>query len=486
MNENDSLSKSIRRSRDAYSRIKMNMTVEGSEVSITSKYRQPVERIREVIRVLDGIEKAKIGLSTKVSNDSVEERYKEYNNFKFIKEELKEYRKTDIISELFRKIKENMKETEEFLDDIAKKRLILMLQGKSHKNWAEYLVNKEEKKEVFVGIVREYIEATLKSHLDDNSETIADLFLDIEVFAKHGFSERKAQEVTKELKAFANNKIINEVGKRCYIFIKNVNSPIRKLKDYLAFVEVMSSNSIRTVIKKQKIEEKVRKVLVATYRTLHTEAEDQFTTGKVNEKKLFDKDLFHLLEIVHKIEEVKAFLEIRQEKQKKLSEFYEVSKEKSKQASKMEGMIFLLNSVHLINSMRAKKYPEDEIVQEIAQEMKRKINKAVENPSKQNKIGELLRYIEKTSAKTKHYTVPQEVRETLIREYKIAVREIGSKYGGLDDVSDSHLSSTIEGFFNGPARKLEFIQSEREEGQPGEDERMQANSQKKNKRKERK
>lgn len=454
--EEEMLLKSIRKSKDAYRRIKMNHTIRESSEVVKTKYKEPVERIQEVLHVLDQIEQAKKVLSSQVKEKSLEEKYKEYNTFKVLREELKAYEKTETIHEILRKIKAYMKDTEHFLDEVSKKRLILLLEGTSHENWGEFLVNKHEKIGLFINIVKEYAESAVKKSLEDKPEKIEDLLGEIEIFARTGLDKSHAESAIKELFSFTGSKITNSIGKRCYVFVKSVNSPIKKLKGFIEFTNRLLVSSTMQVISKLKIRKKIEDIVADAYKPIYKEAEEQFITGSINKKRLLDSDLYHLLKEMEGIEKLNEFIKKKQRKQKKLKEFYNHSKEKAKRAeTKLEGMIFLLNSANLLNSKIAKKLPEKEMADEIVVEMRRKLNKAVDNPQKSNKIGEVLRYVEKAALKAKHYTIPIESRDYLIEEYKRSVREIAGKYGGIDSGSDSYLSETIEGFFNGPIRKLE-------------------------------
>lgn len=459
--EEEILSKSIKKSKDAYRRIKMNSTVEKVDVVIKTKYRAPVERIQEVLRVLDGVERAKHVLSTQVKEKSLEERFEEYNTFKILKEELRDYEKTDTIRVILEKIKVHMKENETFLDEIAKKRLFLLLEGVSHENWAEFLVNKPEKKHLFISLVKKYAESMVKHRLEDRSIDIDDLLTEIEIFAKTGFDRKQAEDSIEELHSFIGSIIINAIGKKCYVFIKGVDSPIKRLRELLEFTSGILVENTFGIFKRLKIKKKVQDILKSAYRPIYKEAEEQFITGRVHEKRLLDSDLFHILQEMDGVDKLRSFLGKNSRRDKKMEEFYTYSKQKAKTAgSKLEGMIFLLNSVHLINMVFGKGLPEKELLDEIVEEIRRKLNKAVENPEKKNKIGEIIRYVEKVAVKAKHYTVPLESREYLIGEYKNSVREIAKKYGGLDDVTDSHLSETIEGFYNGPIRKIRKAEEE--------------------------
>ncbi|KAI5136786.1 hypothetical protein NEAUS05_1911, partial [Nematocida ausubeli] len=139
------LERSVRRSRDAYSRIKMNLTVRGKDVIVSSKYKEPVERIKEVIKALDGIERAKSVLMLGGASSIPEKKVQEYKEYKEIAQDLKAYRKTEIISSLLERVNERLQEIENSLNELSKKRLVSSLQGKSQENWAEFLVDKDRK-----------------------------------------------------------------------------------------------------------------------------------------------------------------------------------------------------------------------------------------------------------------------------------------------------------------------------------------------------
>ncbi|EIJ93618.1 hypothetical protein NEPAR06_1052 [Nematocida parisii] len=449
------MGRSMQRSMDAYNRIKMNLTIHGKRVDISPKYKEPVERVKQVIEALDGIERAKsILLLGSVSNLPAK-RLQEYKEYKKIQKDLNAYKKTEIISGLLEKIQAQLQETEHFLDEVCKKKLILSLQGKTHENWAEFLVDKKRKSKLFVVLVEKYAEALIKHSLKDGTEAICNMSSEIEILAKRGFVDEQVSSVLAEVNQFIGMRLVHQVGKQCYIFVKSISSPIKKLKDFLEFLESFLSAEIGSVMKKHKIHQKVQTQLAQTYTTLYKEAEEQFITGKINQKRLLDRDMFYLIRSLHDAKKFCDFLDVKINIQKKLEEFYKISEKKCTQAaSKWEGLIFSLNSISLINALKNKKIPENDVVHELAQEMRRKVTKSVENPEVKNKIGELLRHIEKTSMKARHYSMPEEHRVYIISEYKKIVREIGNRFGGLDDVSDSHLSSIIEGFFNGPVRKI--------------------------------
>ncbi|KAI5161930.1 hypothetical protein NEAUS03_1835 [Nematocida ausubeli] len=449
------LERSVRRSRDAYSRIKMNLTVRGKDVIVSSKYKEPVERIKEVIKALDGIERAKSVLMLDGASSIPEKKVQEYKEYKEIAQDLKAYRKTEIISSILERVNERLQEIENSLNELSKKRLVSSLQGKSHENWAEFLVDKDRKTQLFLVLVEKYAETVVKHNIKEDSAAISTMVVDIEILAKRGFAEEQASSVIQGINKFIGMQIVHHIGKQCYIFIKGLNAPIRKLEEFLEFICGFLSSEIEGVMKKQRIHAKVRKLVVDAYKTLYTEAEEQFITGAVNQKRLLDRDLFYLIESLYQAEKIKGFLDIKQHLQRKLGEFYKISEKKAKRTtSKLESLIFSLNSAAIINTIKHKKIETDEIAQEVAQEMRRKVEKAVDAPEVKNKIGELLKHIERAYVKAKHYNLPVEHKAYIVLEYKKTVRDIGNRFGGLDDVSDSHLSSIIEGFFNGPERKI--------------------------------
>ncbi|KAH9386019.1 uncharacterized protein NEMAJ01_0915 [Nematocida major] len=453
--EDEFLARSIRRSKDAYNRIKMNLSLDGPCVGVQSKYKEPVQRIQQVVEVLGGIEEAKVALSVESKTDSPERRLEEYRNIKEIVHKLKAHRKTDLIYGILGRLGARAKSAEAFLDDFTKKQLALSLQGKSHDNWAEFMVNKKDKTGLFLDLAMKYMETIIKQDLGESSGQISQALAEIEILARVGLEPEQAAGAAQKVARFSSDVLVHEMGKKCYSFIKSICSPIKKLQEYVQFLGVLITPAMEGVLRKNKIHEKIQKIAASTYKTLYKEAEEYFVTGKINEKRLFDRDLFYLLKALQGVVPVSEFLGVSVRMRRKVKEFGEVSKQKSKQAgSKWEGLIFLLNSTALLNSTKKQKVPTDKIAQEAVQEMSGKLRKAVENPDRTNKVGELLRAIEKTLIKAKHYSVPEEHRPYIISEYKKTVREIGNAHGGLDNVSDSHLSATIEGFFNGPTKKL--------------------------------
>ncbi|EIJ88315.1 hypothetical protein NEQG_01759 [Nematocida parisii ERTm3] len=336
------MGRSMQRSMDAYNRIKMNLTIHGKRVDISPKYKEPVERVKQVIEALDGIERAKsILLLGSVSNLPAK-RLQEYKEYKKIQKDLNAYKKTEIISGLLEKIQAQLQETEHFLDEVCKKKLILSLQGKTHENWAEFLVDKKRKSKLFVVLVEKYAEALIKHSLKDGTEAICNMSSEIEILAKRGFVDEQVSSVLAEVNQFIGMRLVHQVGKQCYIFVKSISSPIKKLKDFLEFLESFLSAEIGSVMKKHKIHQKVQTQLAQTYTTLYKEAEEQFITGKINQKRLLDRDMFYLIRSLHDAKKFCDFLDVKINIQKKLEEFYKISEKKCTQAaSKWEGLIFL-------------------------------------------------------------------------------------------------------------------------------------------------
>ncbi|KAI5181583.1 hypothetical protein NEOKW01_1759 [Nematocida sp. AWRm80] len=457
MDDTPELEYSIRRSKAAYNRIKMYLPPRQMEKStLPVEHKQSVERINQVLSILEAIDLArKIDKAHRdnKAHQSYSEQKETYLQLTTIRQILRDIKTSSVIKKIYSDTKRIMKELEESLDTHSFNLLKEAISsGSSH--WDEYLVRKDKKRKLFVFVFKGELEKKYVPDLFKSTrltltrpltETIKDL-------AENAFGTLRTREIIELCTEMIHDKIDKGLSNRLYSVVKSLDPPSHRLKQVSELVDRVN-RKIFYLTGTKEIGKNSKKILKSVYTTLFSDAENVFISSKVNENTLYDSSLHDFLGSLAEVDRHPDLFDGWSQKRKMiLKQVLKISMEKGNRINgKIKASIFNLNAYTLLRRTGYNHLPkEKDLVLEVISSLRNTLIKEVESPrKKKNATSTILTYIEHFAQVSKKYILSHRYRKTITEEYKKDVREIASKHGSLDDISDSHLSSLIDNLFKG-------------------------------------
>ncbi|KAI5188384.1 hypothetical protein NECID01_0015 [Nematocida sp. AWRm77] len=446
--QKDSLESSMQRSKEAYVRIKMARRAEGGKhLRIAAEHKVSVERIHLVIQVLEGMERAKTLLQPMSTYEESQEAYLELAG---ILEVLKRFESSSVIAELVKKIERRLGKIERLLDKTTKTRIVQSLET-GDALWGKYLVNPKAKIMLFVNTVQEHIEKKLMPQFFKAAFSFPEPFAArAERLAGEVFSSSETRAVSEVVRGLLSKEIRKAVGSACYANLKSLESAHSRVIGVVRTCEYLHKN-YTPLTDVHNVDSALMEMVRNACKTLFVEAESSFTASQINEKTLQDPLLDSMIEIVQEIDKTPAvFAKWGSKRPVFLKRLAAASQERAgRLKGKLKGLIAQDNAVHALKKTGAPDLPSSKhLLEEISAEMKRALVKDVESSQKEeNKTASLLRHVETVAAFTKNFYVSPSHKKTIISEYKENVKALGRRLNSLDDISERHLTATIENMF---------------------------------------
>ncbi|OAG30443.1 hypothetical protein NEDG_01985 [Nematocida displodere] len=449
--QEDRLDSSLRRSKDAYARIKMGLTTRPEAApQLATEHKVPVERINKVIGVLESIEKGKKLLKPAASH---EEGKRIYDELKHTHKTLQKAETASVVSASIAQIEKRMKKLEKVLDEVTQKRLKKAFTT-GNVGWSKYLVNPKKKALLFVNTLQEHVEkTTIPEAIVKEIEEREPVISQIEKLAQEAFKEKEVAAITEIFQEIIEKGLKEQVTRGCYLLLKEVGSLHQRVVAVITMSKYFSKN-YQILTGRKDPDKDLLSVLKNTCKTLFIDAESTFSSSKIDTKTLVDYALVDLIGIVEEIDKYPAIFESWSRKRQPILKAVSLAvKEKSIQTpSKLKQLVYTSNAATFLSRAKSKyAASQEEIVEAIAKELKNGLLREIDGPKEANKkrprISVLLDYIEALAQVVSPMYLTSTQKKTVIAQFKKDVRVVAERVGGLDDVSDNHLTSLINSFF---------------------------------------
>jgi len=462
--QEDRLDSSVRRSKEAYVRIKTScISKPTGSPKIEAEHKSAVTRISQVVAVLESIEKAK-GIFAKHSS-TLEENVQERADLKEILKVLSGLEASEVVKEHVKRAEKRIKKIEAHLDKRSKAMLEEALEtGKP--GWCAYLVRKKKKAVIFVEVVQEHIEKTLIPKAFAEEIRAPEVFIDrVERLAYEAFDVKETKAVMDVLKEILKKEIRKKVANECYTSLKSLESANTRIRNVSKIGECFQKN-YAALTGESTPESTALDILKNTCKNLFMEAESAYSRSKIDEKSLLDRSLIEIIKIVREVDRSpKIFEKWSHKRQPILRTIMLVSEEKSRTVqNKLKSLIFLNNSMHLLKEAGADGAADSkETTGKIVEELRAMAVRAVEMDAKSSeeerasdrirketrRAANLLKFVESLAASCEPVYLPTKHRKIVLSGVHRIVEEMSEKVGGMDEVSAKHLLALIDTFFNG-------------------------------------
>lgn len=446
--QEDSLESSLRRSKEAYVRIKMTRVADDlASPKVAPEHKVAVERIHLVISVLEGIERAKTLLQPVTTYAESQATYLELAEILGV---LQNFQSSAVIAGLVKKIERRLEKLERTLDTAAKARITQALETGAP-GWGKYLVNPKAKVMLLVNTVQEQIENKLVPQMFKATLSFPEPFTArVERLTSEVFPAKEVSAVMEVVRGLLSKEIRKAVASLCYANLKSLGTAHSRVLGVVKTCKYLHQNYTLLTGSRQ-VDSALMEMVKSACKTLFMEAESAFSLARIDEKTLQDPALSGMLEIVQEIDKTpEIFPKWSHQRQPLLRTIRFVSREKSQRIKhRLKSLLALDNSMQALKQAGATDLPSSkQLLGEISAEINRSMVNEVESARKgDNKVARLLRYVETFAAFSRDFHVSSSHRKTLIATFKAQVHELGQKLGNLDDISEHHLNSTIEHLF---------------------------------------
>lgn len=455
---------SIGRSRAAYMRIKSFITLRPCpSIEITPEKKLAVERVEKVIRILESIEEGKNLLKkhtsvavtdsnqgpAKTKEDSEKEIFKGLTR---IVKQIKPYQNAEVLRSLMERANKKIRKIEKGFDIITRKRIWQVLQGEE-KEWAKYFLHPRKKVMLYVEELQRYIEKRAIPECLEGKRKDGCFITQVRSMTEETYKEREALGIIDIVEEILTKGIKKHISVLCYNSLKSTDSADKRIVGVINIGDSYQKHH-STLTGRDHPDKDVMDILKRTCKLLFTDAESMYTRSNPNEQTLYDNSLCSILEIVKELDKSpKIFDGWAKKRQPILKALGDIALEKSKKIGKIEGYIFLANSMNLLKKAGLQSaHSKDELISLITAEIRKKFLRNIEKTDKkQNTVEEntslLLKSIERFAAVAAKYILPSSYRKLIIPSMQKDIREIAEKYGRIDEISDKHLSSLANSLF---------------------------------------
>lgn len=468
--DQESTEAAIRRSREAYARIKMGSQPPPKTPPLNPMPHQAaVERITDVINALKIIEHTHALLHPSVSKMG---RRSAFAALKQAHSQLKKYRSVKLVARQIEKLERKMHVFEESMDLATVKRLKkAVANSDASSNWSKYLVNREKKKTLFIATIQSHIEkeAVPAIFAEQVSSRPVPLVDTVAYLASEVYTQEEVKEIGEVVKEVLDKNLKHTVADTCYARLKSMSSPKSRIVSVIRSHEAYRHGQ-QQLTGRPEPDKDVLDIYSGTCKSLFLEVESGFAKDRIDERRMYDTALADVLEVVSELDRhPKIFERWGNKRQPMLRALAIVSQERSSRAkSKLGSFVFLYNSANMLKKTGAKDLPlPDDLIVQIKKELKHSMLRHLEKETKDRKkspLASLLRYLEALANRTQGYYIPDTKKQEILSQFKQDIRKAAEEAGGLSEVSDKHLSSCIHRMFGGvigpPADSRKQIKSE--------------------------